>query len=260
MNTANEKILRSKEDLNNKFTENLAALKIQCLEFDKGNTFFAAQISANLRVLLFNNPRSGNKSLLNQLGLESTQFADTTMTLTAGEINTWIAPIGGMAHPVVEDGRQGLIQNWQASTWIFDSWPMLTQPFQDWWNSPIAYSDGKPFSREKLVKYFADQDGGTHVDEKIDKMFYDLTRGEAEQIGQIIEPYKYLINSSGLITKGLIVNTLGANLKLARCIIRQIAHEAIISLDTNADSYQKELPKMRPGLFPQVFMKVWFEK
>ena len=49
--------------------------------------------------------------------------------------------------------------------------------FGDWWHqSVVKDAQGREFSRWDLVRVVANQDGGAHVDPKVDQLHYQLTR------------------------------------------------------------------------------------
>ncbi|PKF46485.1 hypothetical protein CW664_01710 [Macrococcoides caseolyticum] len=100
--------------------------------------------------------------------------------------------------------------------------------FNHWWNKKILILDtdkGKlSLTRKKLITTMANKDGGSHVDSTVDKYYYDLTRGISsiytltskpidEDPYQIGIPIPYPLQS----------------------MVRQIAHELIISIDSSLD-------------------------
>lgn len=52
--------------------------------------------------------------------------------------------------------------------------------FQDWWFTPVIIDNkNNIFNRKDIVTIMADQDGGAHVDKKIDKKYAELSQGNS---------------------------------------------------------------------------------
>jgi hypothetical protein len=102
--------------------------------------------------------------------------------------------------------------------------------FVDWWNrSILTDKSGNSFSRADLVLTVANQDGGGHVDPKLKPTYAALSREHSHGV-RLIQGGNGgglgFIAGIGSVPEG---DPIGNSLALAN--VRQIAHEAITTLD-----------------------------
>lgn len=218
----------------------LGYLERSCDLFDQGYEPEAARIAVVLRVLLHDTTKS--HSLLAQLGMKDTlrlvdtglyrdrldraqqEFVDRTEPgsfvggkrrgeagLVACGVNSygrigWVAPL---RHPWLHP------EHWNYSAVLQEP-----QPFKFWWNTPLVEnSEGETFSRKNLVLIMANQDGGAHVDPRLDKDYEALT----------VDFLDYSI----MFTKGGIppdANPPPATSNVAAASVRQIGFEVLSTL------------------------------
>ena len=164
------KIPRNNDELEEQLHEQIQFLLASSASYDAGNHFEAKRLATTIRVLFHDTERSkDSKSLLSQLDIKEklyyyntaipeTQFGLTgIMTTTEG---------GGRTehHPPLDNG--GELR--KKRPWIL---------FSEWWNDMNVLYDGKSyFNRRKLVTSLANQDGGAHVDPKLEKDYADVSR------------------------------------------------------------------------------------
>lgn len=99
--------------------------------------------------------------------------------------------------------------------------PYVKVPFGRWWNKIVIIDqEGNQFSREIIVKWVRNKDGGAHIDEKLNDTYAKLTRLDMMGLGMVgddqkVVPAKFIELAS----------------------IRQIAHELIVSLKDAYPAY-----------------------
>lgn len=161
-----EKVKRkqSKEDLYKQLEEQVNFIKISAEIYDHGYSKEAKRIAQAIRILVHNTERS--YSLLKQLNiLNNAKFVDTSMErIKDNIITTWagLTLIQGNKHIPILDNN-------------INSAKKIN--FEKWWNGVVIVdSASNEFTRKKLVLYVANQDGGAHVDPKLDEIYASLSR------------------------------------------------------------------------------------
>lgn len=165
-------IKQSKDELLKHLEEQFQFIFLSSISFDKGCLAEAKRLATCLRTLLQDTNKS--VSLLRQLDMKNIDFYDT-----AGTYNTkihWTAyhPLASVLY------GEGSIPKYFAP---LDSVPkenIKWIPFTEWWNKKVIVDSSKnKFSRERLLRYVANQDGGAHVDPSLDEKYYQLSRKNA---------------------------------------------------------------------------------
>jgi hypothetical protein len=174
--------------------------------FDEGSRAEAVNLAARLRVLLYDGRKPG-AALLAQLGLRDTlPLLDTALAEPPPGV---LVMGGGLCMITAILGDPGGSQYRAA---LGDLSPDRIHPpaaFVDWWDEPIFTGDSETkLSRSSLVRWVANQDGGAHVDPRIDSSYATL-------VDQGVQTF----NPSGL------------DKNLAWPSVRQIAYELEMSLD-----------------------------
>lgn len=90
--------------------------------------------------------------------------------------------------------------------------PEKKEPFDSWWSDIIMVSNGESFSRWEIVKFLANQDGGSHVDDKLEEKYSRMVHDKF----------------SPQIRDGLF-NGYASEYNLA--LARQLVHEALMSIN-----------------------------
>ncbi len=157
----------SKADLEQHLTEQLGFLKASADAFDAGFEGEAKRLAVPLRVLLHDSKNS--KSLLGLLGRKDAFFFNTSpppnrmnrvshsglIAMAIGGSGTrYIAPLDDVPPPLIRKT-------------IFDKW---------WTEAVFVDINRNSLSRRDLVLTSANQDGGAHVDPKLDKVYAELKR------------------------------------------------------------------------------------
>ncbi|GAA4417591.1 hypothetical protein GCM10023187_50150 [Nibrella viscosa] len=164
---------RTVDDLKEQLKEQIHFLKASSHSFDSGYCREAKRLAVTLRILLHDTRNS--KSVLDQLGYKgSIGFIDTCLDLEPDNLLTQCNLLAITSSnsfdgyvPLLGEGYLGVEHS---------------KPFDAWWNKPVLKdSTGKEFTRKELVLYLAEQDGGAHVDPKLDEEFIKLSRENSMQ-------------------------------------------------------------------------------
>lgn len=198
-----EKIPLTQEDLEKHLQEQISFLKVSCDSFDEGFDSEAKRLATTIRVLVHDSRTS--QSLLGLLGKREINFLDSTFDLN---------PLGGKA---LHGGLVCIEMGPSESSYkaMLDDLPAEAfkwVDFNSWWNMPVLDGQKLELTREKMILTAANQDGGAHVDSKLDKQYYELARKNSLGWFYGTEDGKRQIE--------------GAD----RVAIRQIAHEVIKTL------------------------------
>ena len=219
-----DKIPFSLVELERQLNEQLKLLVLLTEIYDKGEIVAAKPMATVLRILLHDTKNS--KSLLGQLKKKTDLFYDTAELrqeiinggTRAGSFSALLGVNTGA------NGRGGFVPH-------LDDLPGYEPryvKFDTYWNEEIFYDQKKnSFTREDIVTYLADQDGGAHVDPGLDRKYAELSRQNS--LG-------WVMSSNGKDWQA----TQGAEL----ASVRQITHEI---LKTFLVSYIPPKPK-REGL------------
>lgn len=238
--------------------EHLDVLQSHCAQYDQGKKHFAAEIALNLRVLFSDTPGTENRSLLHQLGRESNEFIDTAKTMNDGDPNISTAPVAGLAFQTTIP-RDGILSaDWEPHLFALTMKTPLRTPFKSWWDAPILHTaSGDVFPRKRIIRQMANQDRGGHVAPGIEKAYFELTRN-ANYVyeTQVIQGDAVTNPNEPIATERITpVSKDGAGLRLLRALVRQIAHETLLTLSTDSSRYLSAIPAPNPGISPIMFMQ-----
>ncbi|TXD50455.1 SEC-C metal-binding domain-containing protein [Polaribacter sp. IC063] len=163
------KIKLKHEDLEEHLKEQIDFLNTSCILYDDGKYSEAKRIATIIRVL-FHDTRN-SKSLLGQLGLKSDSFYSSSLPLNKKSLSTYsgLTMIGmkgkdTLYYPKLDE--MSFCVNWL--------------PFESWWEEVIIRDNiGNAISRSSLIKNSTNQDGGAHVDEALDEIYYNLAKNNS---------------------------------------------------------------------------------
>ncbi len=130
----------------------------------EGDFDFYKPLAASFRILFHH--QGANKSLLNQLEITD----KLEMVSTSGRFNpSSITPFLGLLFMRLESTHAYYVPHE-----IPDEFRTLS--FEKWWSEEIVISDSlrHKWTRKDLVSFTANQDGGSHVDPRIDQKYYRL--------------------------------------------------------------------------------------
>jgi hypothetical protein len=163
-------------DLAADLAEQTGFLRASASAYDAGVEPEAKRLALTLRLLLYDtrNQRSllSRMRVRDRIPLTDTSHGDPppgTLTFTAGLATMRIQTgVGGSVTyvPYLDGGDPGRRQPAQA--------------FVDWWAETVMRdATGNCFSRADLVLAVSNQDGGAHVDERLNAAYAELTRGNS---------------------------------------------------------------------------------
>lgn len=243
------KSTRTQSSLDEQLKRQLNYLENSSKLFDKGDHEEAIRLAVTLRVLLHDSTNS--TSLLKHLGIkESLQYIDTGISADRLEaaMKAWrdpsdpnlrIAATSPSDYGLVvlgrnPDGNFGWVPpldkpRFHPSQWQYPA-IIGSQPFKPWWTDLLVQSiEGKFFSRKNLVLIMANQDGGAHVDAKLDTDYNNLC---SDFLGTSIGEYyshEGMPESWGSISD-ISFNPPPVKNNVAYASVRQIAYEVAKTL------------------------------
>ncbi|MHB8471768.1 MAG: hypothetical protein ACYDC8_02725 [Gammaproteobacteria bacterium] len=251
-------VARPAEELPQLLLEHLDVLQSHCAQYDQGSKHFASEVAINLRVLFSDNPKSINRSLLHQLEWESKEFLDTAKTINDGDPNISTAPVAGLAFQTIIP-RDGILSaDWEPNLFSLTSKTPLCTPFKSWWDAPILHArSGDPFPRKRIIRELANQDRGGHVAPRLEKVYFELTRNADYGYETQVIKGDAVTNPNEPIAPERItaVSKEGAGLRLLRALVRQIAHETLLTLNMDSSTYLSSIPAPNPGISPIMFVQ-----
>ena len=198
----------SRERFLHKLGEQINFLERSCELYDQGEEAEAIRIATSLRVIFHHTSRS--TSLVEHLGFKKRKVLSSSRGF--GDWQDYL--------------KQQLNLNSRTPVRML---PMLGDRFtessiEDWWAKETVFKhSGKNYSRRLITLSAANQDGGAHVDEKLDEYYEVLAAGE----------YALGIDGKDLIFKGpppfdQSIMQYAKNAHLA--LLRQFGHETIVSV------------------------------
>lgn len=192
-----------KNELKEHLKEQILFLIHSSISFDKGFAGEAKRLATTLRVLLHDTDVS--KSLLSQLNYKNIPFCNTALEYhpenlspTTGLITTSL-DFKGMKYLALLDKLSPARNSNKIS-------------FESWWDKNIVFDDkkNKPLTRKNLILTAANEDGGAHIDPKLNQAYAALSK---------LNSLAWACNINGE-DKNIESNPVFAS-------IRQIAHEVL---------------------------------
>lgn len=164
------KYIKTRENLIAELKDQLAALRLSCTSYDKGNRWEAKRLATAIHILLHDRGRT--KSLSRQLGLKAKLRIPSAVQPMRKSSD------GGMISPLIvicltqENGKRAAF----FSPIKGETSDYKALQFNDWWEENIfEQTYGRNTSRKNVVFSLRDQDGGSHVDSHLtDKEYFGL--------------------------------------------------------------------------------------
>ncbi len=230
---------RTESDFLEELSNQMELLIDYCHQLDSGKMNYTLPLAALIRVLVHDGP--GSKSLLHLLNKKKTmKFCSTSNIYSKHDDILYLVTLITAAYkPVIDNGRvinqepvfvANLNRNTNHKQWItFDQWfnnPVLIYNKES--NDGLIMLEQKPGSkltitRFKIMQYFANKSGGTHIDPKVNIEMYNLAKGLSSMEYQDVKP----LNSYNPGEKYIPGTPVDSPLQAA---IRQIAHELILTI------------------------------
>ena len=196
----------TKSELTEQLREQISFLLTSSEIYDNGQIHEGKRLAHTLRLLLCD--VGSSKSLLGQLELKKNRFLNTASPYKKDSLVSYAGLILFRFENSV--GRKP----WVVAKGTPDQMPKKSKLlFSDWWNMPVIIT-GKSksqikFSRRDVVLHVANTDGGSHVDDALNKEYVALSKWNEMGI--------YIIENGNEIPMGN---------PILPCI-RQISHEII---------------------------------
>lgn len=199
-----KKIPLTRANLEEHLEEQISFLERSCNSFDEGFESEAKRLAATIRILVHDFGKNSH-SLLGQLGKKGIKFLDSTFDLN---------PTGGKA---LHGGLVcvGMGPNGAKYRAMLDELPpdeFKWVDFDTWWNMPVLDYQQQELTRKNIILTACDQDGGAHIDPKLDEAYCNLAKNNS--LGWSFGNDKGETQIEGA----------------ERVAIRQIAHEILKSL------------------------------
>lgn len=153
----------SAQELQEHWNNQIRFIQKSIKEFDSGDEIEAQRIATNLRILFHDT--SSSKSIFKQLKPQVTFYSGGCLYTPSNLVTSWTLLS-------LEFGPEGLkykaeLEN--SSRYFFMNFP-------DWWNEIIFDDHENRFTRKDIVTFIANQDGGAHVDPKLNEAYAKLTK------------------------------------------------------------------------------------
>lgn len=132
-------------------------------EFDAGDEAEAQRMATHLRIMFHETKNS--KSIFGQLKLPIIFYSGTSLYTPSNLLSSWTL----LSIQVNSEGMR-------YSSELDDTSRIFFLTFTDWWNEIIFDDRDNKFSRCDIVTFIANQDGGAHVDAKLNEAYAKLTK------------------------------------------------------------------------------------
>ncbi|MBU0476831.1 SEC-C domain-containing protein [Patescibacteria group bacterium] len=166
------KVPQTEQDLKKQLQDQLDLLVVLADSYDVGKSVIAKSIATAVRVLVYDTQKS--HSLLGQLGMKTRKFYDTSLS-EKNDVPTDIIRSGSFC------GLVGItVGAKQTFVPYLDDVPAQIfgyVEFDEYWNRIIFIDQHhNSFTRKNIILAVANQDGGAHVDPKIEERYKQLSR------------------------------------------------------------------------------------
>lgn len=219
------KVARSNlnKELRDRLRWSLLDLKSDAKRYDKGEFSAINRSSVTLRTIFYNSGKS--KGILKQLRIEGNLRMPTfTKTFDDKDVLNY-GSLQFIRFPKYFNNAK------YFDTMIFrpeNDTPITYLKLKKWWKQPILRLFNTDLTRENLVYFESNEDGGAHIDEQINKVFKSLRDGDSSFriIGKDINSFMFA-NFIGGENVGDDVYPTYINWGLTR----QIVHETLLSFN-----------------------------
>lgn len=180
---------KSPAELSQELLDQEKALKSSCASYDEGNSWEAKRIATCIYMLLHDNEKSQNRSLLRTLGIKhDVRYSSSSTPVRPGNLMHHMPLIA--LHAPADGGFRYV----PISSIIEVDCHIVS--FDTWWNEVVyaESSDGQyksQLTRKDMVYIMRTQDGGAHVDTRItNDLYHSLSRGAGWRIDGTDQPIK----------------------------------------------------------------------
>lgn len=159
-----EKHQRSREELLAEFRSQEKFVVFYMNQIAERHFDFYKPLASSFRILFYH--QGSNKSLLHQLGM--VDKIDMVSTCSGFDPSNILPFLGLLTLRVGSNAASYFPKEIQSE--------FKTLPFEKWWSEEIVINDSNrhKWTRKDLVTFAANQDGGSHVDPRINLKYYQL--------------------------------------------------------------------------------------
>lgn len=159
--------MKNPQELYSKFKLQVDLLKLSCANFDSGQEIAGYQLATTIRVLVHDT--NSSTSALTHINKKTINFLDTSFNETSN--TTYLGLVYKYAANV-HDGIGGEVLYKPIFTSDFHSKNKNFVLFDTWWNKVVFKNlNGTSLTRKELILKLANQEGGAHIDKKIDDKY-----------------------------------------------------------------------------------------
>lgn len=158
----------NKRELLEHWNDQLSFIKLSAEQYDKGKENEARRIATSLRILFHEGPHS--IPLIKQTGL-----IHNFLLWSSGSIYTPSNLLSSWVLLLLEINASGAYYK-PRKLGKGDRDRTFFLKYEDWWNEIIFDDKKNVFTRKDIVRYVANQDGGAHVDMKLDEKYAELVK------------------------------------------------------------------------------------
>ena len=170
-NQEKQQVKRDKKQLEEKLKAQIYFLQKSIKDYDKGDVRETARIALHLRTLLYDSKKSKSTFYLYNIK-NKLAFINTSQPVTDR------LPVGFCVIKTGIEFDEKTDKPKHRTTYV----PLLgyahiygKSKFNKWWKQVVVLDkEQQSFTRETLIRYVANKDGGAHVDLSLDKDYYDL--------------------------------------------------------------------------------------
>jgi len=168
------KIPLDETDLKKHLDEQLQFIELSCESFDNSFEGESKRIAVSIRILLHDTTSS--HSLLKQLNMKNIDFYDSAIEYNESSQTTHHGLIYLATAP--PENRYVAMLDGAPSIYI------KKVKFDEWWNKTVLVDVKKnKLSRKDLILITANQDGGAHVDTKLNEIYANFRTQDNEDLG-----------------------------------------------------------------------------
>jgi hypothetical protein len=169
-----KRVRRSREDLERQLREQVGFIRTSNRLFDEGDKSEGKRLANALRVLLYDGGQS--RSLLGQLGMLGLRFVNTNLRFNPKNL---LAHHGLLVLHMQQQPAENIAAAFEPRCIARPDIQPGYMPFELWWEKdPVLVDvDRTEICRADIVRFVANQDGGSHVDPALDQVYHALSRG-----------------------------------------------------------------------------------
>lgn len=212
-----DEVDREFQDYFDSLEEQIDFLVNACKMFDQGDFKYAKQLATHVRVLVHDTSQS--TSLLNLIGRKDSMRFCSTASFPKNAV-FFLGLVNPASRLMIDNQDNQKVEHTfipnlnenagQSKKWV---------DFDTWYQQKILVSNPTHFTRNEMITFVANKDGGAHIDPYVSEKYYTIAKGTGSMLYATSRPIDEAPYQQGEPYKNLHFAT-----------IRQIAHELILSV------------------------------